>query len=222
MKLTKFAIALVAVLALSALVASAASANQLTSPGNNSVSLTAIDTGNFVYSVDGQNVTCTESHYATGAMAVPANAITMNAVYTGCTSFGFAGSTVNMGNCHYGFTTPEKINTDEYTSKLSIICKDTKNSASNTININSSVFGSECSISIGETGNEALAHVIIHNTTGNVPKDLTFTTTVTGIRIVKNKDNGLCPLSGTGTVNNGTFNGSLTVKDINGKDILVE
>ncbi|HEU5252884.1 MAG TPA: hypothetical protein VFU16_06125 [Solirubrobacterales bacterium] len=223
MNLTKIATALVAILAMSAVVASGASANQLTSPGNNNVVLVTEDFGNHVFTVDGQSLTCKKTSGESGTIAVPANTITgLKTSASECSAFGFAGSIVNMGNCHTDFTTPTKLQTDEYTSQMMIICDQTSGSANNVITVNSSVFGSECSISIGQTGNEALNHVIIHNTTNNAPRDLTLTTKVTGIRVVKNKDNGLCPLSGTGTVNNGTLNGEATVREKAGKDISIE
>lgn len=221
MNLTKLMTAFVVVLAMSAVVASGASAKQLisnVSPA--SVSLHGVDTTNHKMTIDGQNVTCNETVMNTGTINLPASTLTMNTVVNGCTAFGFAGATVNMGNCHYRLNTPTKINADEYTASLDIICNGTTGKGANVININSSVFGSECSVSIGEqTGKN---HVVIHNTTTNVPKDVTFTTTIEGITVTKNKDNGLCPLSGTGTVNNATTNGDLTVTDINKKDIFFE
>jgi hypothetical protein len=205
MKLTKIAIALVAVLAMSAVVASGASANPLQSNAKN-VILIAEDNGSHTFTVDGQKVVCNKAVFESGELAIPANTISpVNAVYNTCTAFGFAGATVNMGNCHYDFTTPNHINANEHTSEVMIVCT---GNTGNTINVNSSVFGSECSVSIGQNAtNEHLAHVVIDNTTNNAPKDLTLTIKVTsGIQVTKNKDNGLCPLSGTGTVNNGTYN----------------
>ncbi|HEU5252535.1 MAG TPA: hypothetical protein VFU16_04305 [Solirubrobacterales bacterium] len=220
MKLTKIAIALVAVLAMSAVVASGAMAQPLTSnAGVNSVELEGEDTGNHVFSVDEQNVTCKKATFKSGATAVPANQITVNALYNECTAFGFANATVNMGNCHYVFTTPNKLETDLYTSEVDVNCE-TNNAANNSIIVKSSVFGSECEVGISQhTGTK---HVIIQNTTGNTPKDITMNVTVNAITVNRIKDNGLCPLKGTGEVNNGSYNGNVTVKEANGKDIWVE
>ncbi|HEU5252970.1 MAG TPA: hypothetical protein VFU16_06570 [Solirubrobacterales bacterium] len=220
MKLTKIAIALVAVLAMSAVVASGASAEFQLESNQENVQLVAEDNGAHVFTVDGQNVTCKKAEFESGIIKTPANTISgVNAKYSNCTAFGFAGATVNMGNCHYDFTTPEQINSHEYTSKAMILC-----TGANNINVNSSVFGSECSVSIGQnTKNENLSHVIIHNTT-NTPKDLTLTITINEIQVTKNKDNGLCPLSGTGTVNNGSYNNTeagTTVRDKGGADIFI-
>lgn len=217
MGLTRIAFALVAALAMSALVASSASAQPLTS-NVSPVSLSGNSSGNQEFTVDGQSVKCTSATISTGSISTPANEINgVTASYSGCTAFGFAGATVNMGNCTTSIHTPTKIVTDEYTETLGTFCSGATNA-----NINSSVFGSECSVSIGQTGNENVSHAIAHNTTNNVPRDLTITTTTTGTRVVKNKDNGLCPLSGTGTVNNGTHNGTYTVFANNGNDIWLE
>lgn len=213
MKLTKIAIALAAVLAMSAVMASAASAVELQATGNTEAELQGVDTVNHVFKVDGQSVTCNESTFTTGKIAVPAKEITANAVYTGCTAFGFAGATVNMGNCHYRITQPNNVGTNEFTSLVDVICNGTNNSANNVINVNSSVFGSECSVSIGE--NTATPHILIKNTTNDIDLNITINT----ITATKNKDNGLCPLNGTGTVNNATYTGELTITDINGKAI---
>lgn len=222
MNLTKLTTVLVVVLAMSAVVASSASAKMLISnAGVNTASLKGEDTAKtHVLTIDGQSLTCENTVMTTGTINLPAATLTMNTVANGCSSFGFAGATVNMGNCHYRINTPTKLKEHEYTASLDIICNGTANSANNVINISSSVFGSECSVSIGAQAGRN--HIIIHNTTTNVPKDITLTTTLEGITATKNKDNGLCPLSGTGTVNNVTTNGSLTVKDTNNKDIFLE
>ena len=221
MKLTKIAIALVVVLAMSAVVASGASAKKLISNAATNVSLSGEDTGKtHKFTVDGQNVTCEKAVFNTGTIALPASTVTANAVYTNCTAFGFA-ATVNMGNCHYRINTPTKLAEDNYTASVDVICNATANSANNVINVNTNVFGSECSVSIGAQANKN--HILIKNETANVPKDLSLNITVAEtITATKNKDNGLCPLSGTGTVNNASYNGVLTIKDTGGKDIFLE
>lgn len=218
MRLTKIAIVLAAVLAMSTGLTSGASAHTLKS-NVSTVSLSGTDTVNNVFTVDGQKVTCSEAKFATGSMAVPANQITMNTVHTGCTAFGFAGATVNMGNCHTRFTTPDHFNTNEHTSYVDIVCKDTtgQNGGANVINVKSSVFGSTCSVSIGEKTEIAHAWFI-----RVLNKQFRLWMTLSNITATKNEDNGLCPLSGTGTVNNATYNGEVILSDNGGNEIFIE
>lgn len=221
MKLTKIAIALGAVLAMAAVVASGVSARMLKSnAGVNTVSLAGEDTAKtHKLTIDGQNVTCESSKFMTGTINLPASTITTNAVYNNCTAFGFAGAKVNMGNCHYRINTPTKLAEDSYTASMDVICNGTTGGA-NVMNIFSAVFGSECEVTIGAQAGKN--HIIILNETANVPKDLTLNITLEGLTATKNVDNGLCPLSGTGITNNVAHNGLLTVKDINNKDIFLE
>ena len=216
MKLTKIAIALAAVLAMSALVASAAAAAQYKSNAS-PVMLHGAQSGEgLVFSVDGQKTTCNTAEFNRASQATPANEVTgVVATYANCTTFGFAGSTVNMGNCTYTFKQPTLVEGMDYKANFGIACGATP------ITIKSSVFGSECEITIGQTGNENLAHMLIHRLT-TPPVALLITFTVTGMRVTKVKDNGLCPLSGTGVVNNGTLNGSVNFEGTESIGIYVE
>ena len=217
MKLTKIAIALAAVLAMSALVASAASAAEFKS-SKSPVMLNGVQKEQHVFAVDGQKVTCNTAEFNKASQATPTKNITgVEAKYANCTAFGFAGATVNMGNCTYTFTEPNTTdggaNVHLWTSKVDIGC-----SGGTPITINSSVFGSECSVSVAANANPT-EHIIWEVDTTN--GDIFGKITVGGIGATKNKDNGLCPLSGTGTTNNATYNGTATVVGTEGTTLSI-
>lgn len=236
MKLTKIAVALVAALSMSVVMASSASAAEFEFKSNKSpVMLFGQDSGNHVFKVDGQSVTCTNAVFEKASQATPTKEIPgVNAAYNGCTAFGFAGASVNMGNCSYTFKrpanliTPKTENTPEIVhiaGNVAVVCNKVLNNTNKTediipVTVNSSVFGSECSVSLNNTGNSNLSKLLYQN---NNPAagEVLVTAQVTGITATKNKDNGLCPLSGTGTTTNATYDGPTPVKATEGIGISV-
>lgn len=203
MKLTKIAVALVAVLAMSALVASSASAAfqlKTNTAGKNAAMVFGEDNGNHVFKVDGQSVTCTTAVFEKESIALPANTVPgVNASYNGCTAFGFAGANVKMNNCTYTFNEINTQNaTNSFSGTVANVCGATP------IKVNANVFGSECEVQIGGGGNNASLTNANYN---NNATGVTITAAINNITATKTQDNGLCPLSGTGTVNNATYNG---------------
>lgn len=198
----------VAIAALTAFVGvSSASAAQFKS-SSSPVMLFGEDTGNHVFKVDGQSVTCKKAVFEKASLATPANVVTgVTAAYNECTAFGFAGATVNMGNCTYEFQQPNAT----LNGKVAFRC------TSGTAKVFSSVFGSECEVTIGEASNTSLSNVsYANNATG-----VTITAGVTGITANKIKDNGLCPLSGTGSTANATYEGPTNVNGTGGINVSV-
>lgn len=207
MKLTKIVIALAAMLAMSAVLVSAASAAQYKS-NKSPVMLHGAQVEQHVFTVDGQKTTCNVAEFNKASQATPTNEISgVVATYNNCSAFGFAGATVNMGNCTYTFKQPNALEGNiTWTIGFGFFC-----SGGTPMTIKSSVFGSECEVTIGQTGNENLFHIVLHLNFNPWPR-IRFTFTLTPIRVTKIKDNGLCPLGGTGVVNNGTYNGTSEVE----------
>lgn len=201
----------VAIAALAAFVGvSSASAAQFKSTSS-PVMLFGQDTGNHVFKVDNQSVTCTNAVFEKTSLTTPANTVPgVTAAYNGCTAFGFAGASVKMNNCTYEFLTPPNANE----GNVAVRCGATP------ATVNASVFGSECSVSIGESGNTNLSKLLYTNNSPTAGKVL-VEANVTGITVKKNVDNGLCPLSGTGTVTNGNYNGPTPVEGTSGIGVSV-
>jgi hypothetical protein len=207
--MTRIGIALAAVLAIMTLTTSVTTAAEFKS-SSSPVMLFGGDSGNHRFTVDGQAVTCNGAAFEKGSLTTPANTVRdVNASYNSCTAFGFAGATVNMGSCTYEFLQPSKINTNEFKGNVALGCaiETFPNVFIETpITIKSSVFGSTCEVLIHESGNTNLSSLRYENHAG----DITVIAEVSGISVKKTVDNGLCPLSGTGTVSNGTYNGPTT------------
>lgn len=211
MKLTKIATAIVAALAMTALVASAASAAEYKS-ASSPVMLFGEQEGTHVFKVDGQSVTCKKAVFEKASLATPDNKIEgVTASYNECTAFGFAGASVKMNNCTYEFQKPGNEDANgQFTAKVALRCKVANNTNETVVpaTVKSSVFGSECEVTIGETGNTELAHVMLKNNGNNV--DLNATVNV--ITVNRLKDNGLCPLKTTGVTTEASYEGKTPVQ----------
>ncbi|HEU5253581.1 MAG TPA: hypothetical protein VFU16_09690 [Solirubrobacterales bacterium] len=209
MKLTKLTLALVAVLAMSAMMASAASANYQSS--SSPVDLFGSQNGKHAFKVDGQAVECNVANFTRNGLTTPANTVTtVVASYSNCTAFGFASASVNMGTCTYRFDATTGASPPA--SNISIVCTNNSNVNSlpnnGDIRVFSSVFGSECEVHV-ESQNLKGTLSFLNNTP--VAGDVRVVAAVTGLVAEVTKDNGLCPLSGTGVTNNSTYNGNTDV-----------
>lgn len=213
MKLTKIAIALVAVLAMSAVMASAASALQYKSTSS-PVMLHGVqpagEANQHVFTVDKQAVKCNVAEFNKASQTTPANEITgIVATYSNCVAFGFVGATVNMGNCTYTFKAPTEVASMEFKSNVALACGATP------AVVKSSIFGSECEVTVGQAGNENLSESTTHEIT--ITQDYFWTTHITeNITYTVVKDNGVCPLAGTGTRKTGSYNGNTEVEGTEG------
>ena len=210
MKLTsKLGIALVAVLALSAVAASAASAAEFKATSS-PVDLRAGQDNTHTFTTDGSAVTCETATFAANGVVAPSKTVTVTPDYKGCTAFGFVGAKVEMKGCQYEFLQPN----ESLEGNVRLAC------GANKIRIFASVFGSTCEVLIGETSNTNLAKVTYKNEATS-PTTVKVTAAVTGITAEKTKDTGICPLKGTGTVNNAEYSGISTVEGLNGIGVSV-
>ncbi|HEU5253928.1 MAG TPA: hypothetical protein VFU16_11455 [Solirubrobacterales bacterium] len=230
MKLTKIAIALVAVLAMSALTASAASANYQSSAAT--VDLEGNQNGKHAFKVDGQAVECNVAKFTRNGLETPANEVSkVVASYSNCTAFGFAGASVTMGSCTYNFdatTAGPMANVDFACTNNA---NDNEGENTGDARIFSTVFGSECEVHVDSVEREDPVNKVkgintnlsTLNFSNNEPGggDVRVGAAVTGIVAEKTKDNGLCPLSGTGVTVNATYNGNTDVTGDGAKTISV-
>ena len=191
-------VALCAVLALTAVVASAASANYTASSYPTTGTGTS-EIGNDVFKTEAGNVEC-KSHFE-GTLAAASTSLTVKAKYTECKAFGFLSATVNMGSCDYLFTEPKFIQTTEvearkihdYTAEVDVKC--TKSTEPITIT------ASTCKTTVGEQGPKA--HVIIGVTTS--PTQVHVKANVGSINYTVTEDGFGCPFAGTGAKTGATY-----------------
>jgi len=218
-KLKALGLALVAVLAMSAVVASAANAGSLyNTNGTYPVTLhgeqEAEKTHVFTLT-DNSNLTttCTTATFA-GTLSGTSSTATIHPTYgkaTGagnCTAFGLSAEITTTG-CDYVFHIGNTITSGVYDGTVDIVC-----SGTNKIII---VAGS-CEVQVGSQN--GLATVTGNNVAGSNPDDVTITAEVEGIDYTVTKDGFLCPLSGTGNFTEGDYTGATTVKgSVEGKQI---
>jgi hypothetical protein len=195
------ALAVGAVLALTAMMASAASAAQYTAseyPANATGSNTK---GSEVFTTEGGKVEC-DSHFETKeAIAEPTATITITAHYTNCEAFGFLSATVNMEGCHYHFTLQSNSS-----NTVDVICP-----AGQSIKITAS----SCKVEIkGQTG----LNSVPVSTSGS---SVLAKPNVSGIAYTVTQDGFLCPFSGTGNKTGATYTGEVTLSRVGGGSISV-
>lgn len=171
-------LALVAVLAMSAVVASGASA-QFTS-NSYPTSVTAVsELGNDVFKIDGASVEC-KGHF-TGSAGGPTTEITINAEYTNCKAFGFASANVAMNGCDYIFHSNGAVDVECPAGKTIVIT------------------AGNCEVDVGtQTG---LNKVTLTNDGNHIKAQAN----VSGITGTVTKDGFLCPLNGVGHKTGGTY-----------------
>ncbi|HET6997152.1 MAG TPA: hypothetical protein VFI03_01055 [Solirubrobacterales bacterium] len=201
-------LAVVAVLAMSAVVASAAQAEANFTASEYPAYVTGEqETGVHEFLGAGTGVTCTGAHFLSHALGGPSPDLTVTAAYTGCkdTTFGLS-STVTMNGCTYTFTTPTKVATDHYTGKVDLVCP-----AGKVVEVHVAT----CTLTISPK--TELGTVTYTNKPAATPKkDVTLDIAVKGIPY--KVDRGfLCPISSTydTTHNDGEYTGFATVKAFN-------
>lgn len=190
-------LAIMAVLAMSAVMASSASATNFTA-AKYPAAITGTQVGKHVFKMTG-TVECTTATFS-GTLTGPSETITINPVYTGCTAFGFAEAKVT-GFGHYG-----EANKCDYL-----------------FNVNGSAAlqcsgGADVTIDAGPcdvTMQAANNTNITKNTFTNTPANkVTVDTAVTNIHGTVSKTNFLCPFT-AGTHTNGVYEGTTLLEGKN-------
>lgn len=187
-------LALVAVLAVGAMMASAAQAKSTIFATTSSSPLAVHATGEEigeVFKIDGVAVTCKVSHY-TGSVTNNSNTITITPSYTTCIVGGVVNLEITVGDCDYEFTGKNRVALDHYNATVSIKCV---NSAGITIE------AATCHMTVPPQNGLGIV-TVKSNTAG---KDLTITLNVSGIEGTVITDGFLCPFSGTGKKTGGTY-----------------
>jgi len=194
--LKSLGLAVVAVLAMSAVVASAAQAQattaKFTSMGKYPATFTGANgAGQETFKTEAGTVECASSFH--GVTGEATQTVEVSPTYTGCVAFGFLNATVSMEGCKYTFKlTTTLINPHRYQAHVNVHCP-----AGKTIKIVSAT----CEVSIGaQTG---LTTVDLQNSADT--KSILVTPTVGGISYTVVKDGFGCPFAGTGAKTGATY-----------------
>jgi hypothetical protein len=194
-KLKTLGVAAFAVLALSAVGASAAHATNFTASAYPTSFTGVSEKGNDTFATEAGNVEC-KSHFS-GTETAASETVTVTPVYSECRAFGFLSATVNMNGCDYVFHTNGEV--------------DVECSGANKIVI----IGGTCETTIGtQTG---LKSVILANGVG----DMTAQANVGGIAYTVTKDGFACPFNGLGAKAGATYtqHKAVTVQSTSGTTI---
>jgi len=202
-KFKTLGLALVAVLALSAVVASAASAANYTASSYPVTGTATSAVGNDIFTTEAGTVECA-GHFE-GTLTEASTSLTVKAKYTGCKAFGFASATVSMNSCDYLFTEPAKqsahnISTGlgEWTMQADVRCTGAP----------ITIVAGNCEVTVGEQnpgGHATATNVATTTTPTHVPAHVNVKATVEGVNYTVTKDGFLCPFAGTGAKAGATY-----------------
>lgn len=195
-------LAFVAVVAMSAVVASGAQASQFTAS-----SYPATGTGEqpagekHTFTVQGQNVTCSKAHFK-GTLTAASETLKVVPEYKECTAFGF-GAEVDMNSCYFDFTSGPTSSTPTHHYKGSVHIKCT--TPGDTITVNAPASNSLCVVHIPEQ--TPTKDTVDYEPTLEV---IHVTSTVEQIHSVVTDIGGFfCPLSSASTDTTGKYVGKV-------------
>jgi len=194
-KFKTLGLAMVAVLAMSAFVASAAQAQYTASSYPTTVTAESA-LGNDVFTTEGGTVECA-SHFE-GTLSEASKSLTITPKYTSCKAFGFAHATITLTGCQYIFHSQ-----NSSSSASTIICP-----IDAVIHVNAG----NCEVQIGaQSPSGSVA-------TSNSGSHVNAQANVTGINYTVTKDGFLCPFGGTGAKTGGTYKqgAAVTLKPVSG------
>ena len=196
-KLKTLGLAVVAVLAMSAVVATAAQA-QFTASSYPTAATATSPKGNDDFKTEAGSVEC-KGHFAVAALTEASNTVTVTPTYSECIAFFFS-ATVHMNGCDYVF---------HNNGEVDLECPE---GAAVTIT------AGPCEVDIPpQTGLKSVAFT-------NDATDITVKSTTKGITYNVTKDGFLCPFSGTGHKTGAEYlqNNAVTVNSTNGASISVD
>lgn len=193
-------LAIVAALALSAVVASAASASKFQS-ANYPAKITGSQVGEHVFTIESELKTKCKKATFEGSLSAASETLTITPTYSECTSFGIS-STIKFNECTYVFHAGAELSANHFAGTTDVSCP-----AGKVITITTAT----CEVQVGaQTGLGSLEYV--NEASGKV----TVKANVTGIKYNKTKDGFLCPLNGTGTKEDGKYEGETLTEGNNG------
>lgn len=197
-------LAVVAALALSAVVASGASAKHHFAAPNAPTDGTGSQTTQNIFTTSGGEVKCNTATFSGTQGAIRSSSVSVTPAYSGCTAFGFATTHVKMNGCTYEFTTPTvNLGGGQFTGEPPHV----RCPAGAQIEITPTFFGSVCTVKVPPQ-TPTSGHVLYQNQGVDATRDVLVTSGVTGIHYTVQPGGTLCGASGT----NGSYTGSVTLR----------
>jgi hypothetical protein len=197
-------LALVAVLAMSAMVTSAASASQYTGSAYPTTGTASNTTGQETLTTPGGTVQC-DSHFE-GTLSAASSTATVIPKYTNCVAFGFLNATVAFNGCDYLFHSGASQSGGVYNNKVDLLCS----LGSGPVTIK----GGTCHVLVPEQ------HGLSNVKTTNSASSVTAQPNVTNITLNVIGDGFGCPFPGTGHYL-GSYHGDVVLSRVGGGSISV-
>lgn len=188
-------LALVAVFALTAVGASAASAAEFHSEATETV-LTGSQIGTDVFETNGGTVECSEATYVGEQSGTTTTTATVTPTYSGCTAFGFGGASVNTNGCEYEFHSNGTVDIQSCNTAAGVI-------------VTASLFGTrKCTVEVPEQA--GVSGVTFTSSGAGTTRDITVDVAITSLHYIQTAGTGFGACA-SGTATNGKYNGSTTV-----------
>jgi hypothetical protein len=198
-------LALVAVLAMSVMVASAASASQYTGSAYPTTGTGQNTAGKETFTTPGGTVQC-DSHFV-GTLAAASSELDVTPTYTNCVAFGFLNATVDFMGCYYRFRAGVSTGSGGYHHTIEIFCPPGTGPVT--------IKAGTCVVDVpAQTG---LKNVKTTNLAGGT---VTVEPNVTEITMNVTTDGFGCPFPGTGHTK-GTYHGDVVLSRVGGGSISV-
>jgi hypothetical protein len=186
-------LALFAVLAMSALLASAASAGDFHSEVAHTI-ISGSQVGEDQFRVTAGTVKCNEAIYSGTQSSATTTTVTVRPSYTECTAFGFADATIDVGTCEYEFSGDN--------TKVNIVnCGNTP--------LTITVFN--CYVTIANQN--GLESVTYTNTNSGASRDVAIEINISNVVYTQHPKK--FPECSSSTHKNGTYTGAATMRGFN-------
>jgi hypothetical protein len=200
-------LALVAIFAMGAVLASAASASNFHA-ASYPVTISGSQSTTHVFTASGTSVSCEKATFS-GSASADSSEVTIHPSYSGCTAFGFVGATVNTEECNYVFHSGNTTNEAEqiYAGTTDVVCP-----AGQSIKISAST----CALEV--KSQNGLSAVSYDNNAGGT---VTVGANVENIANTVTKDGFLCPLKGTGNFTDGKYTGDTKVEGTSAIEVIM-
>lgn len=155
-----------------------------------------------ILSFEGQMTECGSAGF-NGTLNKASSQLSLSQFGIGCSAFGFMNANLALNGCTYRLNIGSGSG-DNFAGTVDIVCPGEAKMV-----LTSTVFGSTCEVQIGSQN--GLSTVSYENLTKESPKKLRVLFEVAGFSYTKTKDNGICPLGGTGVAKDGKLVGSTKV-----------
>jgi len=202
-------LALMAIIAMSAVVVSLASAAEVEFKLESSPTvLTGTQEGSGdVFHTMGGNVTCGKATYEGSVTGTSSPEAEVEPTYGNCTAFGFINVPIHINECRYRFTSGEEKG-GNFEGSLDSVCPEGK-----AIEITSP----GCRVTVG-TQTPTGGTITYTNIGTGAAREIRLDVALTGIHYIEDENGGGCSSAGV-TTTDGTYNGHVTVTGENAKKV---